>query len=112
MPSPQQQSTSNRLRDQVRLERDLAAQVLAAEDRLAAATERADAIIAAQAQIVASHQDKVADALINYVNHAGVGIERAAIILDRPKRELAREIRERRSRMSNGTASDSSDVTV
>lgn len=90
-------SVRDRLRDQARLERDLAARVIAASDRLSVATERRDVLVAEQDALVAKRRDEVAEALIGYLDLAGVGVERAAIILDRPKNEIVALVRRRRS---------------
>jgi hypothetical protein len=96
MSVPLSQAARDRLRAQVRRERELAARVLAAEGRLADAIARRDAVLAAQDGIIAARRDDVADALISYVDEAGVGVERAAIILGRSRGELSRTVRERR----------------
>jgi hypothetical protein len=90
------QTARDRLREQVRREQELAADVLAAEARLAAQIDKRDAAIAAHDRLVATRRDDVADALISYVDESGVGVERAAIILNRSRNELARIVRERR----------------
>jgi hypothetical protein len=80
----------------VRREQDLAAGVLNAEVRLAAEIAKRDAAIAAHNTAVASRADAVADAVIDYLEQAGVGLERAGIVLGHPKPDLARMVRERR----------------
>lgn len=90
-------STGDRLNEQIRHERALAAGVLAAEARLAGAVEKMTAVIAEQRGAVAECRDEVADAVIAYVDQAGVGIDRVAVILDRPRDELARLVRARRA---------------
>lgn len=90
------QAARDRLRAQVRREQELAARVLAAESRLGDAFAKRDAVLAAQDKVIAARRDDVADALIAYVEDAGVGLERAAIILGRSRSELARIVRERR----------------
>lgn len=96
MAAPLTQAARDRLRAQVRREQELAARVLAAESRLASAHAKRDTVLAAQDKVIAARRDDVADALIAYVDDAGVGLERAAIILGRSRGELARNIRERR----------------
>jgi hypothetical protein len=96
MAAPLTQSARDRLRAQVRREQDLAARVLGAEARLAAEIHKRDAMMSAHDRVLAERRDDVADALITYIDHAGVGLERAAIILGRSKAELARTVRERR----------------
>lgn len=96
MALPLTQAARDRLRAQVRREQDLAARVLATEARLADAVAKRDQLLAAQEKVIAAKRDDVADALITYVDDAGVGLERAAIILGRSRSELARIVRERR----------------
>lgn len=96
MAAPLTQAARDRLRAQVRREQDLAARVLAAEGRLADAIAKRDAVLAARENVIAGKRDEVADALIAYVDDAGVGLERAALILGRSRSELARTVRERR----------------
>jgi hypothetical protein len=96
MARPLTQAARDRLREQVRREQDLAAGVLNAEARLAAEIAKRDAAIAAHNSAVAGRADAVADAVIDYLEQAGVGLERAAIVLGRPTPELARMVRERR----------------
>ncbi len=96
MAAPLTQAARDRLRTQVRREQELAARVLAAEARLSDAHAKRDAALAAQDRIIATRRDDVADALIAYVDDAGVGLERAAIILGRSRTELTRIVRERR----------------
>jgi hypothetical protein len=97
--APLIQSTRDRLRTQVKLERELATRVIAAQSRLSSAVEKRDAAVAEQQAVVDRHRDAVADALIQYVEQARVGIERISIVLGAPRPELARLIRERRSAM-------------
>lgn len=93
---PLSQSARDRLRVQLRRERELSARVLAAEERLADAIAKRDAALVTHDQIIAARRASVADALIDYVDGAGLGLERAAIILGRSRVELARIVRERR----------------
>jgi hypothetical protein len=53
--------------------------------------------MAAQQRVIDQRRDDVADALIAYVDEAGVGLDRAAIILGRSKQELARILKQRRT---------------
>lgn len=99
MAAPLTQAARDRLRTQVRREQELAARVLAAESRLADATVRRDAVLAAQDKVIAARRDDVADAVIAYVTDDSVGLGRAAIILGRSRSELARIARERRLAM-------------
>lgn len=80
MAMPLSQGARDRLRVQVRRERELASRVLAAEERLSDAIAKRDAALATQDTVIAARSDDVADALIAYVDDAGVGLERAAII--------------------------------
>lgn len=101
MAAPLTQGARDRLREQVRRERELATRVLAAEARLSDAVAKRDALLVAQDKVIASRRDDVADALIAYVNDAGVSLDRAAIIFGRSRSELARTIRERRMASKN-----------
>lgn len=96
MAAPLTQAARDRLRAQVRREQELAARVLAAEERLADAIAKRDAVLIAQEKVIEGKRGDVADALIAYVENAGVGVERAAIILGRSRGELSRIIRSRR----------------
>lgn len=97
MTRPLTQAARDRLRVQVRREQELAAGVIAAELRLSDALAKRDRLVAKQDQIIAAREDAVADSLIAYVDNAGLSVERAAIILGRDRRELARVLRERRA---------------
>lgn len=94
---PVSQAARDRLRSQARREQDLAARVIAAETRLAGEITKRDALVAARDRIVDKRRADVADALIAYVDAAGVGIERAALILGREKSQLARLVHDRRA---------------
>jgi hypothetical protein len=96
MVAPPVDTARDRLRAQIRREQELADAVLAAEARLRNAIAKADALLAAQQLAIDERRDRVADALIAYVDEAGVGLDRAAIILGRPKQELARILKCRR----------------
>jgi hypothetical protein len=96
MVAPPIDTARDRLRAQIRREQELADAVLAAEARLHSAIAKADALLAAQQRVIDERRDCVADALIAYVDEAGVGLDRAAIILGRPKQELARILKSRR----------------
>lgn len=97
MPRPLTQPARDRLREQARREQELAAGVLAAQDRLARQIRKRDAMLAAQARAITEREAAVADALIIYLDQAGVGLDRAAAVLDRPKNELARIVRDRKA---------------
>lgn len=96
MAAPLTQAARDRLREQVRREKELASRVVMAESRLADAIAKRDAVLSAQDEILNRRRDDVADALIAYLNDAGVGLDRAAIIFGRSRSELARIVRERR----------------
>jgi hypothetical protein len=96
MVAPPTEAARDRLRAQVRREQELADGVLAAEARLHNAIAKADALLAAQQRVIDERRNDVADALIAYVDEAGVGLDRAAIILGRPKQDLARILKRRR----------------
>lgn len=94
---PIARSARDRVRDQARREQQLAARVLLAEERLEAERRRRADAISALDRAVERRTVDVADALIAYVDSAGLGLARAAIILDRPQAELARLLRQRRA---------------
>lgn len=94
---PVSQAARDRLRAQGRREQDLAARVIAAEARLTAEISKRDALVTARDRVVDNRRDGVADALIAYVEEAGMGIERAALILGREKSEVARLVHARRA---------------
>jgi hypothetical protein len=94
---PLSQAARDRLRTQARREQDLAARVAAAEARLAAERRRRHDTLASLDSAIARRSDQVADALIAYIDSAGVGLERAAMILGRSKAELAKTVRDRRA---------------
>jgi hypothetical protein len=96
MAAPAVETARDRIRAQVRREQELADAVLAAETRLHTAIAKADTLLAAQQRVIDERRNEVADALIAYVDEAGVGLDRAAIILGRPKQELARTLKLRR----------------
>lgn len=101
MPSQLRVDARARLREQVRREQELAAQVLAADAKLTAADRRRAAVIAAQDEVISNRRAEVADALANYLEQAGVGIARAAAVLDRNPQHLSRLLHERRARRSS-----------
>ncbi len=96
MPASLTEVARDRLRAQIQRERQLAARVLETEARLSDAIAQRDAVLAADDRMIQACRADVADALIAYVRDAGVGLDRAAIILGRPKAELLRMINERR----------------
>ena len=104
MAAPLTQAARDRLREQVRREKELASRVVMAESRLADAIAKRDAVLSAQDEILNRRRDDVADALIAYLNDAGVGLDRAAIIFGRSRSELARIVRERRVATRNRAA--------
>lgn len=96
MATPLSQAARDRLRAQVRREQELARRVVSAEARLADAIAKRDAVLATHDKVIAAREDDIADALIAYVDDAGVGLDRAAIIFGRSRSELARLVRKRR----------------
>jgi len=96
MAAPLTQAARDRLRAQVRCEQDLAARVLQAEARLTAEHDKRDAALAACEQAIDQRRDELADCLINYLDQAGVGLDRAAVVFGRSRNELARLVRSRR----------------
>lgn len=98
---PVTQAARDRLRAQLRREQQLSARVFAAERRLSDAIAKRDAVLDAQDKLINRRRDDVADALITYVDDAGMGLERAAIILGRSCGELRRTVRERRLATKN-----------
>jgi hypothetical protein len=105
--APLTQGARDRLREQVRREKELASRVVMAESRLADAIAKRAAVLSAQDEILDRRRDDVADALIAYLNDAGVGLDRAAIIFGRSRSELARIVRERRVATRNRAADPS-----
>lgn len=97
MATPIDQTARERLRAQVRREQELAKAVLNAEARLSSEIAKRDSVMAAQDQAVGARRAEVAEALANYVDGAGVGLERTAIIFGRPKSEVTRMVRDCRA---------------
>lgn len=102
MPASLTEVARSRLRAQIQRERELAARVGAAEARLSDAIANRDAAMAADDRVITACRNDVADAVIAYVRDAGVGIDRAAIILGRSTPELVRMVDERRLAMRAG----------
>jgi predicted XRE-type DNA-binding protein len=94
---PVTQRPRDRLRDQIRLERALTERVLAAQQRLAAENARRDAALTACDMRVRARIDDLADAMIAYIDTAGVRPERAATVLGLPRSTVSSMIRERRA---------------
>jgi hypothetical protein len=94
---PVTQRPRDRLRDQLRLERALTYRVLAAQRRLVAENARRDATLAACESRVRARIDDLADAMIAYIDTAGVRPERAATVLGLPRSRVSSMIRERRA---------------
>ena len=93
MARPLTQSARDRLREQQRREQDLAAGVIAAERRLAAEIARRDAALEQYERRIDLRQDEMAEAVVRYTREPGVGLDRAAIVLGRSRRELAHLVR-------------------
>lgn len=96
MALPMTQAARDRLREQARREQDLATRVLQAESRLTVERAKRDAALAAHERAISRRANELADALIDYLEQAGVGLERAALIFERSRSELARIVRNRR----------------
>ncbi len=96
MALPITQAARDRLREQARREQELATRVLQAESRLTAGRAKRDATLAEHDRVINRRTEEVADALIDYLEQAGVGLDRAAMIFGRPRNELARIVRDRR----------------
>ena len=94
---PVTQIPRDRLRDQIRRERELTDRVVTAQRRLAEAKAKRDATLAACDAKIAALADALADAMIAYIDVAGVRPERAAAVLDLPRSAIARMIRGRRA---------------
>lgn len=97
MPDPMIETVRDRLRAQVRREQQFAARVLAAEARLAGEESKRNAVLAVHNCAVAERRHAVADALIDYMEQAGVSVDRAALIFGRTKQDIVRLVRERRA---------------
>jgi hypothetical protein len=108
MAQPITQAARDRLREQARREQELANRVLHAESRLTAEQAKRAATLATHDSVISQRADEVADALIDYLEQAGVGLERAAVIFGRSRSELARMVRNRRRarRRSAGRGSE------
>jgi hypothetical protein len=101
---PVSQTARDRLRSQARRERELAARVAAAESRLTVERRRRRDAITDLDRAVARREAEVADALVNYVDADGVGIDRAAIILGRARNAVAKTVRTRRAELRTDSA--------
>ena len=97
LPLPVTQGPRDRLRNEIRRERELADRVLASQRRLADEKTKRDAAIAAHDSKVAARADDLADALLAYVDTARVRPERAAVVLGVPRSTIIGMIRERRA---------------
>ena len=86
-----------RLRNEIKRERELTDRLLAAHRRLANDTAKKDAAIAAADARIAASTTHLADALIAYTDGAGVRPDRAAVVLGIPKSAVVGMIRERRA---------------
>jgi hypothetical protein len=104
---PLAQTARDRIRAQARREQELAARVIAAESRLDAERAKRACVLAARDRAVASRQDAVADALIAYVDEAGVRIERAAVIVGQKPADVARLVNARRAALRRDPNRDS-----
>lgn len=94
---PVSQTARDRLRAQARRERDLATRVLTAQARLTAELTKRAELLAARDRVLAARRDDVADALIAYVDEAGVRVERAALIVGQQPADVARLVNGRRA---------------
>ena len=94
---PVTQRPRDRLRDQIKLEREFADRVLTAHRRLAAENARRDAALAACDTRIRARTDDLADAMIAYIDMAGVRPDRAATVLGLPRTTVLSMIRERRA---------------
>ena len=94
---PVTQVARDRLRDQIRRERELTDRVVAAQRRLADEKAKRDRTLTACDAKIAALADALADAMIAYIDVAGVRQERAAAVLDLPQSTIARMIRGRRA---------------
>src|SRR3954453_6767440 len=118
MALPITQAARDRLREQARREQELANRVLQAESRLTVEQGRRDAALAAHERLITRRPDEVADALIDYLEQAGVGLERAAAVFGRSRAELARVVRSRRrsrrqpASRGNGAATHSDGIAT
>jgi hypothetical protein len=87
----------DRLRREMRRERELTERILAAHRRLSAERAKKDVAIAAADARIATSAVRLADALIAYTDTAGVRPDRAAVVLGVPKASVVSMIRERRA---------------
>jgi hypothetical protein len=89
-------AVKQRRREQVRREQHLLDAVLAAQGRLDVELGKRDAAMAIYDAAITARRDTLAEAIADYLHDAGVGIARAAAVLDRPEHEIARLLRARR----------------
>jgi hypothetical protein len=106
---PQSRSTRDRLRIEVRRERQLAAAVDAAAARLTTAVRQREAAVSIHDRVVAERRAAVGAALGEYLERAGVSVERAAVIFDRSKTEITRLLRERHNPASQPAPNEGGD---
>jgi hypothetical protein len=107
---PVTQGPRDRLRDEIKRERELTDRVLAAQRRLADEKGRREAVVAASDRRVAARVDDFSDALIVYIDSAGVRPERAATVLALPKSAITSMIRERRAALRRLKVNDDEGV--
>jgi hypothetical protein len=101
---PVTQQPRDRLRHQIKLERVMTDRVLAAQRRLAAEKSNRASTIAACDAKVRARADDLADAMIAYLDRAGVRPERAAVVLGLPTSLVTGIIRERRATLRRNEA--------
>jgi hypothetical protein len=87
----------DRLRDQLRREQALATHVTAAEARLTAEIDKRAAAVQVHDDLVARRTWELAAAIAAYIDQAGVSIDRAAAVFNRPRADVQRLLRMHRA---------------
>jgi hypothetical protein len=87
----------DRLRDQLRREQALATHVTNAETRLAAEIDKRAAAVQVHDHLVTRRTQELAAALAAYIDQAGVSIDRAAAVFNRPRGDVQRLLRTHRA---------------
>lgn len=95
--APMSVTQRDRLRREHQRERELTERVLAAQRQLATAETRRAAVIAGADARVAASAERLADALVAYIDDAGVLPSRAAAVLGLPESAVVGMVRGRRA---------------
>jgi hypothetical protein len=103
-PPPVGVRPRDRLRNEIKRERELTDRVLAAYGRVVNERNKKDAAITAADERIAASTARLADALIAYTETGGARPERAAVVLGVPKSAIVSMIRERRAEIRRAHA--------